>query len=337
MATPDSEKGLPQQVHLSAVHALGPALIALLCWLPLSAGAAETVDRLVRPQLQRVGIIVPSSANPYFNRLTRAAIDRLLQLNPKAKVRTADTAFIPTEETKALEQMAMAHVQLVLLASSCRNGCGPQIAAARNAGILVVAVDIEAEGADATIESDNHFAGLSTCRYLAEQIGGQGKFIIQNGPQVSTVIHRVEGCKAALRQYPAIELLTDSEDGLASPWGGSMLMRRHMQRFPHIDAVFAINDRQALGAEAAAHKMGRREMLIGSVDGSPELLETLTRPGLIVVSARQDPAALGRKGIDIGRALLEGSYIGPLHILLPTPLVTRQSGAARPSQPGAGR
>ena len=43
-----------------------------------------------------------------------------------------------------------------------------------------------------------------------------------------------------------------------------MLMRAHLQRFPHIDAVFAINDRQALGTESAALKMGRREMLIGS-------------------------------------------------------------------------
>jgi ribose transport system substrate-binding protein len=326
MATPDSEKGLPQRVRLSAVHALGPALIALLCWPPVPARAAETVDRLVRPPLQRVGIIVPSAANPYFSRLTRGAIDRLLQLNPKAKVRTADTAFFPTEEAKALEQMAAAQVQLVLLASACRSGCGQQIAAVRDAGILVVAVDIEADGADATIESDNRLAGQSTCRYLAEQIGGHGKFIIQNGPQVSSVTQRVEGCKETLRQYPAIELLADSEDGLGSPWGGNMLMRTHLQRFPHIDAVFAINDRQALGAEAAALKMGRREMLIGSVDASPELLETLTRPGLIVVSARQDPVALGRRGIEIGLALLEGSYTGPRHILLPTPLVTRAPG-----------
>lgn len=334
MATPDSEQGLPLRALSSAARALAPALIALLCWSALPARAAEVIDRLVRPQLQRVGIIVPSSANPYFNRLTRAAIDRLLEFNPKAKIRTVDTAFVPTEEANALEQMAATRVQLVLLASSCRNGCGAQIAALQRTGIVVVAVDIEAKGADATIASDNHFAGLSTCRYLAEQIGGKGKFIIQNGPQVSSVIHRVQGCKVALRQYPAIELLTDSEDGLASPWGGSMLMLRHLQRFPHIDAVFAINDRQALGAEAAAHKMGRREMLIGSVDGSPELVKTLTRPGLIVVSAKQDPAALGRKGIDIGRALLEGSYVGPLHILLPTPLITRPL-AARPSHPGA--
>ena len=66
----------------------------------------------------------------------------------------------------------------------------------------MVAVDIEADGADATIASDNHLAGQSTCRYLAEQIGGRGKFIIQNGPQVSSVIDRVEGCKGGSTAVP---------------------------------------------------------------------------------------------------------------------------------------
>ena len=56
---------------------------------------------------------------------------------------------------------------------------------AQAAGIVVVAVDVAAAGADATVQTNNIQAGEIACQYIADKLGGKGgKVIIQNGPQV---------------------------------------------------------------------------------------------------------------------------------------------------------
>lgn len=308
-----------------------PFLLALCCGAALlcaESQAGEVVDRLVRPRLQSLGIIIPSSANPFFSRLARGAMDRGLESNPSLRVTTIDTGYSPAAEVEALKRMSLARVQLVLLASACNMGCSRRVDAMRRIGAVVVAVDVKAEGVDATVESDNPGAGFKVCTWLAERIRGQGNFVILNGPQVSSVIERVEGCRKALQRYPGIHLLADAGNGLGSPWGGNMLMREHLQRYPKIDALFAINDRQALGAEAAMQKAGRGRVVIGSVDGAPEVRLAMSRPGLIQVSAVQDPREIGRRGAEIGIAVQQGSYVGPAHLLLPIRLLLRPPAGA---------
>ena len=62
----------------------------------------------------------------------------------------------------------------------------------------MVAVDVAADGADATVQTNNVQAGEIACQYIADKLGGKGNVIIQNGPQVSAVIDRVNGCKEVL-------------------------------------------------------------------------------------------------------------------------------------------
>ncbi len=69
---------------------------------------------------------------------------------------------------------------------------------AQAAGITVVAVDTYADGADAAVTTDNVQAGQIACQFIVDKLGGKGNVIIENGPQVSSVIDRVNGCKKAL-------------------------------------------------------------------------------------------------------------------------------------------
>jgi DNA-binding LacI/PurR family transcriptional regulator len=55
---------------------------------------------------------------------------------------------------------------------------------AKDAGIVVVAVDVAAEGADATITSDNTQAGEMACKYITDRLKGKGNVVIINGPPV---------------------------------------------------------------------------------------------------------------------------------------------------------
>ena len=149
---------------------------------------------------------------------------------------------------------------MILLNAADAKAIAPAVKRAQAAGIVVVAVDVAAAGADATVQTNNVQAGEIACQYIADKLGDDGgKVIIQNGPQVGAVIDRVNGCKEVLAKNPKIEILSDDQDGKGSREGGLNVMQGHLTRFAEIDAVFTINDPQAIGSDLAAKQLGRSE------------------------------------------------------------------------------
>jgi ribose transport system substrate-binding protein len=104
------------------------------------------------------------------------------------------------------------------------------------------------------------------------------------------------------------------------------VMKSLLTRFPDVQAIFAINDPQALGSELAAKQLNRGNIIITSVDGAPDIEAALKDPkGLIQASASQDPYTLARKGVDIGVDLLNGKEPAQKVTLMPSTLVTRDN------------
>ena len=158
-------------------------------------------------------------------------------------------------------------VDLILLNAADAKAIEPAVKRAQAAGIVVVAVDVAAAGADATVQTNNVQAGEIACQFIAEKIGGKGNVIIQNGPQVSAVIDRVKGCKAVLAKSPDIKILSDDQDAKGSREGGLNVMQGHLTRFPKIDARVrhqrSAGDRlrprgQAAQPQEHRHHLGRR-------------------------------------------------------------------------------
>ena len=95
--------------------------------------------------------------------------------------------------------------------------------------------------------------------------------------------------------------------------------------YPHIDAVFAINDMTALGVERAALQAGRSELAIVGVDGSPRVRARLRAPNaLIVASVAQLAGLMAEKAVQRGYALLHKSPSGHDVELIPAALLTRE-------------
>ena len=280
---------------------------------------------LDKAPLTAVGISVGSLDNPFFKALVRGAADEVRHINPKAHINTMSSDFVLKKQQGQIDQFIAAKVDVILLVAAHPQHIESAVHKAQSAGIKVVAVDVEAVGADITVQSDNRQAGKAVCDYLAEKIGGKGNLIIQNGPSVSSIRDRVEGCHNSLKRYPGIKLLDDKGDGKASSYGGMNLMLEHLQRYPKIDAVFTINDRQAIGADQAARKMGRQEMIIGSVDGSPDIEVALKQDTRLRVSASQNPFVLGQTAARLGYQLLNGDAPRDRDIRMPVPLVTREN------------
>lgn len=202
---------------------------------------------------------------------------------------------------------------------------GPAVKRAQAAGITVVAVDVAADNADATVQTNNVQAGEIACQYMAEKIGGKGNVIIQNGPQVSAVVDRVNGCKRVLGGFPDIKLLSSDQDAKGSRDGGLNVMQGHLTRFPDIKGVFTINDPQAIGSDLAARQLNRSGIVITSVDGAPDIVGALKGNTQVQASASQDPYAMGKLAVEIGNGLLNGRKPENAMTLMPSRLVTRDN------------
>ncbi len=296
-------------------HLVALAVVAASAALPLAAQAQQ--------QIKSVGITLGSMGNPFFVSLAKGAEAKVKQLNPNAKVTALSADYDLNKQFSQIDGFIAAGVNLILVNAVDAKAIEPALVKAKKAGIAVVGVDVAANGADATVQTNNVQAGEIACQYIVEKLGGKGNVIIQNGPQVSAVIDRVNGCKAVLKKSPDIKILSDDQDGKGSREGGLNVMQSHLTRFPKIDAVFAINDPQAVGTDLAAKQLGRKNIVITSVDGAPDIETALKSDTQVQASASQDPYMIAQKAVEIGQDVLNGKKPAQQMTLLPSTLVTR--------------
>lgn len=312
------------------LKALTAGALAALCALP---AAAQTIAQpgatpasaapAAQRQLRKVGVTLGSLGNPYFVALARGAEAAARQVNPQAKVTVLSADYDLNKQFTHIDSFIVAKVDLILINAADARAIEPAVRKARKAGIVVVAVDVAAAGADATVQTNNTQAGELACGFIAEQLKGRGNVIIQNGPPVSAVLDRVKGCKTVLARHPQIRILSDDQDAKGSREGGLNVMQLYLTRFPKVDAVFTINDPQAVGADLAARQLNRRGILIASVDGAPDIEAALKADTLVQASASQDPWAIARTAVQLGVEMMNGKRPANPTVLLPSTLVTR--------------
>jgi ribose transport system substrate-binding protein len=297
------------------------ASIALALSCGLAVPAAQAADK----ELKSVGITVGSLGNPYFVTISKGAEAKAKQINPNVKVQAVSADYDMNKQFTQIDNFISAHVDIILLNAADPKAIEPAVKKARAAGIVVVAVDVAAAGADATVQTNNVQAGQLACDFLSKKINGKCNVIIENGPQVSAVIDRVKGCKEVLAKSPGIKILSDDQDAKGSREGGMNAMQGYLTRFPKIDGLFAINDPQAVGSDLAAKQLHRKDMVITSVDGAPDIETALKSDTLIQASASQDPWKMAQTAVEVGYQIMNGKKPADPMIQMPSTLITREN------------
>jgi len=210
---------------LSVSLALGFSLAGVV-------GTAHAADK----QLKSIGITVGSLGNPYFVAIVKGAEARAKQISPAASVTAVSADYDMSKQFTQIDNFIAAHVDMILLNATDPRALEPAVKKARAAGIVVVAVDVAAAGADATVQTNNIQAGQLSCEYIVKNLNGKGNVVIENGPPVSAVLDRVTGCKSVFAKNPGIKVLSDDQDGKGSRDGGMAAMQGYLTRFPKIDA-----------------------------------------------------------------------------------------------------
>ncbi|SDU50811.1 ABC transporter substrate-binding protein [Pseudomonas yamanorum] len=291
-----------------------------------SLGVAVLMSQAVEArELKAIGISMGSLGNPYFVTLADGATARAKELNPAVKVTSVSADYDLSKQFSQIDNFISSKVDLILLNAVDPSAMASAIKKARDAGIVVVAVDVDAKGVNATVQTDNVEAGKLACQFIVDKLSGKGNVIIQNGPQVTAVTDRVKGCKAALASAPDIKVLSDDQDGKGSREGGLNVMQGYLTRFQKIDGLFAINDPQAIGSDLAAKQLKRSGIIITSVDGAPDIENALKTDTLIQASASQDPWAMAQTAVNVGNHILNDKQPAEAVTLLAPKLITRDN------------
>jgi ribose transport system substrate-binding protein len=293
----------------------------------LLAGVALTcaIGTASAKELKSVGVTLGSLGNPFFVSMTKGVEAKLQEIGKDINVSVVSSDYDLNKQFSQMDSFTAAGVDLILLNAADPKAIAPAVKRAQEAGIVVVAIDVAAAGADVTVQTDNVKAGQLGCQYMVDKIGGKGNVVIINGPQVSSIVDRVNGCKQVLDQHPEIELLSSDQDGKASRDGGLNVMQGLLTRFPKIDGVFSVNDQMAIGADLAAKQLGRSEFAIVGVDGAPDVEAALRSETLVQASVAQDPYFMALKALEVGNEVLGGKKPAEPTVLLEPKLITRDN------------
>jgi ribose transport system substrate-binding protein len=288
----------------------------------LGLAVAELAEAWRRqpPQLTSLGVTVQNQENAFFAVEAESIREACAESGVHVDVRSADQDL--RTQVDQIAGFVSDGCEAVIVDAVDSDGVRDAIRAAVEAGVVVVAVNVGAHGAQATVTTDNVQAGQLIGQAVARQLGGRGTVAVIDGLPVTAVRDRIIGFRAFVRDFPEITVLPNVP-GDHSPAGGYRAAARLLaDGVP--DAVFAINDPTALGACEYFAERGR-DVPVFSVDGSAPVVKVIAEGGLIRATAAQDPAELARRAFAAAAALRSGTAHVPVQQSLPTRLVDAAS------------
>lgn len=198
-------------------------------------------------------------------------------------------------QASQVEQYINAGVDGIIVLPVQADSLGPQIAAAKAAGIPVFTVNtrILSEDLTGTVLPDDVEAGAQEAQAMVDELGGQGNVVILQGPLgASGQIDRSAGIKKVLDENPGINVLAQAPAGWQRTEAVD-LTRNWISAFGEdIDGVIAQNDDMGLGAVEALDEAGMDDVPVVGIDGIEDGLEAVQNGEFIQTSLQNGAVEL---------------------------------------------
>jgi ribose transport system substrate-binding protein len=266
-----------------------------------------------------VGLMVQDLGNPFFasmNNGVKAAAEKL-----GASYSAQDGRQDLGAQNDQIDAFIQKGLDILLINAVDSEGIGPAVKRARDAGIIVVAVDVGAKNAQATVTTDNVQAGTLACQSLVDQIGAKGEILIVDGTPITSIEDRMTGCNQVLADNPDVKVV-GHQNGDNGREKGLTLTTDMLTANPNVVGIFGVNDPSSLGATLAAQQAGLKNLVITGVDGSPEAIAEMKKSGsMFKATAAQDPNLLGAKALEMAVQLFQGKTLPDDLILVPSSIV----------------
>ncbi len=271
------------------------------------AGAAAAQDT--------VCLITKTDTNPFFVKMKEGATAKAEELGMSLKAFAGKIDGDHETQVQAIETCILDGAKGILLTASDTSSIVPAVQQARDAGLLVIALDTPLEpidAADATFATDNFLAGELIGKWAAASLGDDA----QNA--------RIGMLDLAVSQ-PSVGVLRDQgflqgfgiDLGDPNKWGdetdsrivghdvtagneegGRKAMENLLAKDPMINVVYTINEPAAAGAYEALKAIGREnDVLIVSVDGGCPGVQNIA-DGVIGATSQQYPLLMAALGVE---------------------------------------
>lgn len=254
----------------------------------------------------KVGVSFQEMNNEYFVVMNKALQEAVASVGGELYV--TDAAHDVVKQFNDIEDLVSRDIKILILNPTDSEGVRNAVEYAKEAGVVVVSVDAQAAGPlDAFVGSKNYDAGLLSCQALAKEIGEKGDVAILDGIPVVPILERVSGCKDALAKYPDIKVV-DMQNGKQDRTIAMGVTENMLQSNPNLKGIFSVNDGGAMGVLAAIEASGK-DIILTSVDGSPEAIDAILEGTPFKATAAQYPRDQVRIGFGIALAKYWGATI----------------------------
>lgn len=276
-------------------------------------------------ELKKLGLAVANLQANFFNQIKQS-------VEAEAKKRGIEVITVdakgdgPTQVNQIQDLLTQKIDALIYIPAGAAAATVP-VKLAKNAGIPVVNVDRNADGApgDTFLATDSVASAKAVCDYILKEAGGKGKMVIIHGQKGTTPeVDRSKGCGESLKAYPNVKVVAEQFSNIWSQDEGFQIMQNMLQANPDVSIVFAQADGLALGA-AQAIKVANpsQKIVVGGFDGDTAALEALSK-GVFNVTATQQTQKMGRDAVENAAKLVAGEKVPPVQLMDAT-LTTKEN------------
>jgi fructose transport system substrate-binding protein len=262
-----------------------------------------------------VCLITKTDTNPFFVKMKEGATAKAKELGVTLKAYAGKIDGDSESQVAAIETCIADGAKGVLITASDTKGIVPAVQKARDAGLLVIALDTPLEpidAADSTFATDNLLAGELIGKWAAATLGDKAKdariaFLNLTPSQPSVDVLRNQGfMKGFGIDVKDINKIGDEDDARivghditnGNEEGGRSAMENLLQKDPTISVVHTINEPAAAGAYEALKAVGReKDVLLVSVDGGCPGVKNVAE-GVIGATSQQYPLAMAALGVE---------------------------------------
>ena len=260
-------------------------------------------------------LITKTDTNPFFVKMREGAEAKAAELGITLNSYAGKIDGDHEAQVAAIETCIASGAKGILLTPSDTSSIVPVVQQAREAGILVIALDTPLDpidAADMTFATDNFLAGELIGKWAAAALGDDAANariatldLNVSQPTVDVLRNQgfLQGFGVDLADPNVIGDETDSRlvgsdvtDG--NEEGGRRAMENLLAKDPTINVVHTINEPAAAGAYEALKAIGREnDVLIVSVDGGCPGIQNV-KEGVIGATSQQYPMLMASKGIE---------------------------------------
>jgi len=259
-------------------------------------------------------LITKTDTNPFFVKMKEGASAKAAELGIELNTYAGKLDGDVETQIAAVESCIAAGAKGILITPSDSRALAPVVGQARDAGVLVIALDTPFEpvdAADATFATDNFLAGDLIGQWAAATMGDTSGAKIAlldlNPSQISVDYLRDNGfLKGFGVDIKDPKKMGDEDDARivgndvtnGNEEGGRTAMENLLQKDSGVNVVYTINEPAAAGAYEALKAAGLEDQaLIVSVDGGCPGVQNV-KEGVIGATSMQFPLLMASMGIE---------------------------------------